>query len=603
MAEKQFLRVNDYSGGWTPDLAPILLQENEAQLIENFRIDKTGSLVSRKGNRWWAQQTTSENTQDFMRGVGRWTHPTDPTQNKIITAYSSGFWFNSSSTAIIPLAYGVSGGDAVLAGGQFSSFQEGLYYTYKLGRPVVYNGNLWYTLGIVQPTSAPGIVSISAGSMTGVYKYVYSYLDTSLGDGQPSESNPSSAVTLDTTSGQATIRVNNSTNPRISTIRIYRTLAGGVQLLFLKDLTNNTAGGTQDTVDANGAVAQLGPTYDNDLAPTDYPLSSFYKGYMFLAKGTSLKWSKPLQFDSWPALQEATITFEGSDEITALVPFQDSLLIFGRHSLLVLVGESGQWQVSPISVNLGTYSHKTVAHIEGGLIFLSQDGLISYPGLEPFGPKLSRTLRALSHARLKESAMVYVPEEESIWLSLDDKTYTVNLLTQSVSVYTFGALQYIQGGLTGAQPPLFVVRSKGRVREYAGYTDFGGIKINARWVSKEFQLEQPELTKYFRRIGSILDSPTGSTVYVTVRTPTATFTALLQAAGSEVDSVLTWGNSTWGESIWGGRQLRQFIAALPAQTLVSQTFALEISSELTSELAVMPPITVQYRQANRFLGA
>lgn len=600
MAEKQFFRVQDYSGGWTPDLSPVLLQDNEAQLIENFRIDKTGSLVSRKGGRYWFVADGTEGTTDIMYALGRWNHPTDPTQNKVITAYGSSFYEHNSFASTLTYMHGVSGTNS-LNGGMFTDFQNALYYSMPGRGPVVYNGNIWYNLGVAAPAGAPGSTQ-AAGSMNGTYRYAYTYIDTTLTDGQPTESNPSPELVITLANQQPTLTFVPSTNPRISHIRIYRSLANGATLLFLKDIPNVPSDSIATTTDADGPVADLSPEYDN-VPPPAYHLAAFYKGYMFLAKGNSLWWSKPLQFDSWPFFNETTVNFSGSDEITALIPFQDSLLIFGNRSLSVLVGDSGQWQIQPLSVNLGTFSPRTVVQVEGALIFLSTQGLIGYPGLEPFGAKLSRTLLATPRETLRQGAMVYVPEEESVWLSLPTKTYTVNVGTQSLSTYTFGALQYLQGGLTGTNPPLYIVRSKGRVREYAGTTDFGGTKIPARWISKEFQLDNPEFTKYIRRIGALIASKSGVVVNVTVRTPTATYNTVLTSAGSETSTDLVWGAATWGAATWSGNVLKQYFAALPAQSLVSNSFSLEIGSDLVSELAIMPPITIQYREANRFLGA
>lgn len=96
-----------------------------------------------------------------------------------------------------------------------------------------------------------------------------------------------------------------------------------------------------------------------------------------------VRWSHPNKPEAWRTNDyiDIDVGFDG-DEITAIVPWSDRLLIFKRNSVHALVGYSPDtFQVFPISQTAGAISQEAVAKSEFGVFFFNwPDGAFLYDG-------------------------------------------------------------------------------------------------------------------------------------------------------------------------------------------------------------------------------
>lgn len=96
-----------------------------------------------------------------------------------------------------------------------------------------------------------------------------------------------------------------------------------------------------------------------------------------------IRWSHPNKPEAWRTNDyiDIDVGFDG-DEITAIVPWSDRLLIFKRNSVHALVGYSPDtFQVFPISQTAGAVSQEAVAKSEAGVFFFNwPDGAFVYDG-------------------------------------------------------------------------------------------------------------------------------------------------------------------------------------------------------------------------------
>lgn len=96
-----------------------------------------------------------------------------------------------------------------------------------------------------------------------------------------------------------------------------------------------------------------------------------------------IRWSHPNKPEAWRTNDyiDIDVGFDG-DEITAIVPWSDRLLIFKRNSVHALVGYSPDtFQVFPISQTAGAVSQEAVAKSEFGVFFFNwPDGAFLYDG-------------------------------------------------------------------------------------------------------------------------------------------------------------------------------------------------------------------------------
>jgi len=113
-------------------------------------------------------------------------------------------------------------------------------------------------------------------------------------------------------------------------------------------------------------------------APTEVDgatLGVEYKNHLFIAEDNFLVFTAPFdETDFTPASGAGTITLE--DRITSLNIFRDQLVIFTKRSIKVLTGSSlSDFQVQPITDDLGCVEFDTALEFGGDVMFLGPDGL------------------------------------------------------------------------------------------------------------------------------------------------------------------------------------------------------------------------------------
>lgn len=99
-----------------------------------------------------------------------------------------------------------------------------------------------------------------------------------------------------------------------------------------------------------------------------------------------VRWSHPNFPEDWRALDFIDIDVgHDGDEITALVPFGDRLLVFKRRSIHAIYGAPPEGlQVFPVSAEVGAPSQEAVVATDIGIYFYSvPEGVFLYQGKEP----------------------------------------------------------------------------------------------------------------------------------------------------------------------------------------------------------------------------
>ena len=100
-----------------------------------------------------------------------------------------------------------------------------------------------------------------------------------------------------------------------------------------------------------------------------------YKNHIFLSKGSNVVFSAPYEDDDFTAASGGGI-INVADPITGLTVFRDQLIIFGETSINRLVGSSqADFQLQPVSRDLGCVAEDTIQEIGGDIMFLGPDGL------------------------------------------------------------------------------------------------------------------------------------------------------------------------------------------------------------------------------------
>ena len=174
--------------------------------------------------------------------------------------------------------------------------------------------------------------------------------------------------------------------------KIYRTKNLGPSLendetyYYLETIRNNTETLYYDYTRGKG----LGSQAPDDSASIPFPALTCTIGAVFAqclfvnggtANGSVLYFSNPNRPDQFGALDFISVGSSHGGDITALHPYYNTLLVFREHSIEVLVGAYGSFQMTTISTNIGTTAANTITTIpDAGVLFLSYDGVYLFTG-------------------------------------------------------------------------------------------------------------------------------------------------------------------------------------------------------------------------------
>jgi len=100
-----------------------------------------------------------------------------------------------------------------------------------------------------------------------------------------------------------------------------------------------------------------------------------HKNHLFFGKDTTLSFSAPFSDTDFTAASGAgTIVFDNA--ITGLITFREQLIIFTEKTIHLLAGNTiADFQVQPITKDIGAVQPDTVQEIGGDIMFLGPDGL------------------------------------------------------------------------------------------------------------------------------------------------------------------------------------------------------------------------------------
>jgi len=137
-------------------------------------------------------------------------------------------------------------------------------------------------------------------------------------------------------------------------------------------------------------------------------LCEAHSGYLFVANidedgldyPNRIRWSHPTSQDDWSQADFIDIEI-GGNQITALMSYEDHLLIFKRDSIWALYGyDADSWQLVQKSSTAGTLSPQTVSRSEAAVFFFSasdRGGIFAYNAerAAEIGVQLRRALETI----------------------------------------------------------------------------------------------------------------------------------------------------------------------------------------------------------------
>ena len=246
-----------------------------------------------------------------------------------------------------------------------------------------YDGTNVRNWGIIAPTLAPTLALTGGGTLTGDYTYVFTFARV-VGSSVVTESDPSptsSTITASSSFITATI-TEVSTDPQVTNIRLYRTVASGTTHFFRQQRDNTLGSLVDDDADTTlGAAVET----DNEVPNTMSWVTEF-QGHMFLCRDASnphyLWWSK--RFREEVGASNFLEIGHPSDPLQGALPLAGFLGVFARNTKYRVVGNqtSGFVAIEALS-SRGTPAVQAALVTARGVIFPARDGLFVTNFLEP----------------------------------------------------------------------------------------------------------------------------------------------------------------------------------------------------------------------------
>lgn len=305
--------------------------------------------------------------------------------------------------------------------------------------------------------------------------------------------------------------------------------------------------------------------------------------------GNRLRFSHPNFPESWRSYDFIDVDpgVDG-DEITALVPYADRLLVFKKRSIHAIYGADPEtFQVFPITTEVGAISQEAVVSTDLGIYFMSwPDGVFLYQGKQPEW-QFDRIFPAIQDGKIPQayaSKIVLGWGGRRLWVSVPWEGSTTNkrtfVLDPSLSkagswvAYDLGLSAFVEYNPPGSSALLLGghVGSKRvlKLDQRVPFDNFGSgnVPIETHFRTAWFDLGEQAMKKRWKRPEIMLRGGTTAEVYVKVfRDWDPSFAVRNFKLNTEEDSddiaVVTpdletgapvgegWGSATWGVSKWG----------------------------------------------------
>ena len=333
------------------------------------------------------------------------------------------------------------------------------------------------------------------------------------------------------------------------------------------------------------ALSTLSTTFNDDIASPnngDMPIAkciAAYSGYVWVANtlesgtryGSRVRFSHPNRAEDWRTDDYTDVdTGKDGDEITALVPLADRLLVFKNRSLHMITGGDPDSFAVTFLANVGAPSQEAVAATEYGVYFFSwPEGLYFY-GERGTQYEFDAIYPAIRNGHIPDAyhAQVCVGwMDRRVYVSVPWGSSTVNARTFVLTPGREGGWTQYDLGLG----PMFTWRRNAsdaqdlavhagnnrvlRMNQDADQDNFGSgpVDIPSYYFTRWFDAGSPAVVKRWRRPDIVYDADYAATIrFEAFRDydPTNAGVVFTENITAQANG-MNWGAANWGSFNWG----------------------------------------------------
>lgn len=376
----QVLEQTDLTGGLDLRRSPTLIGPTRSRECHNISIGEPGALAVRPGFTAWS--SPSLGSSGVQGGVRAYLASTQVT----VVAWGGNLYLptDSGGMSTTPVHTGLSATVPT-----YFVYDRNLVAAMDgVSTPVKStDGQTWTRLGIVASSRASTVTaSTVAGAelSTSEFEIAFTYKDRGLV--YESDGGPVSTVTVTDTGKAITVNIPNSTDPQVDAIVVYaRSKTAGETVLRKVSSLAQSSGVSSTYVIMSSAWSA------NAEIPTTHgaaPILGFgvnWKNRWWARDatvGNRLWFTELFQPQAWYALYYIDIPFERGDEITALVPQGDTLLVFGGTKPYLVIGQTSlDFEVRPsAAAQAGALGPRAVEVVEQGVLHAASEGVFLFDG-------------------------------------------------------------------------------------------------------------------------------------------------------------------------------------------------------------------------------
>jgi hypothetical protein len=375
----QLVSVDDMTGGLDLRRSPSLMTPSRARALRNFSLSEPGALKVRPG--WLAYSTGSLGTNRPQGGVRAYLGSTQFS----LFSYHGGVYLVPDN-GVLP-ATSVLGGLSTAYDHHFIYDRQmvGVFDSTSIPKKST-NGTDWARLGIAASTVA-STCSVGAGTSdlsTSEFSFAYTYKDRGLG--YESNGSPGSTCRLTSTGNVVTLNIPNSTDAQVDAIVVYGKSVTAGETVFRKVSSAAMSSGASSTVVVNSSAWSANPeipTNHTPAVPMAFGVNWKNRWWARDATvGNRIRFTEIFMPQAWSAFYYIDIPFEKGDEITAIIPQGDTLLVFGGSKPYLIIGETSlDFVVKPsAAAQAGALGPRAVEEIEQGILHASAEGVFLFDG-------------------------------------------------------------------------------------------------------------------------------------------------------------------------------------------------------------------------------
>ena len=273
--------------------------------------------------------------------------------------------------------------------------------------------------------------------------------------------------------------------------------------------------------------------FNTSMAATDITASSVegaslvaaYREHMFYAGMSStpqeVVFSQPFDEDAFSSGSGAG-SVKVDDTIVGLKVFREALFIFCENRIFKLTGSSSSdFQIAPVTRDIGCINGDTIQEFAGDLIFLGPDGLRTVAGTEKIGDvnlgTISANIQSIFDENIKDSSLfdsVVIPDKtqyrvffskENLAENFTEGVICVLKAQQSGMGYEFAKIRGVKPSATDtfiSSGDVLVLHGgfDGFVYRQETGTTFDGTAINAKYRSPDLTMKDPGIRKHMQRV-------------------------------------------------------------------------------------------------------